>query len=74
MALPMIHDKEGRVNEYEMKTLEDIMPGSGKFQGTEAQNRQAWIQFMKQKQATPIANSFGIRIPQNSAGSVVKPR
>ncbi len=68
MALPMIHDQEGRVNEYEMKTLQDLMPQPGDTDTKIAGKRQGWINFMHQKQATPTANSFGIQVPKSSAG------
>ncbi len=65
MALPMIHDQEGRVNEYEMKTLQDLMPQPGDTDAKIAGKRQGWINFMHQKQATPTANSFGIQVPKS---------
>ena len=68
LALPMIHDKEGRVNEFEQKTLENIEPGKFDSAARRASNRDAWLKFMRQKQATPIANSFGISIPKPTSG------
>ncbi len=68
MALPMIHDQEGRVNEYEMKTLQELMPQPGDTDAKIAGKRQGWINFMHQKQATPTANSFGIQVPKSNVG------
>jgi len=68
MYLPMIHDAEGRVNEYEAKTLHDLTPQPGDTDSKIAAKRNGLIQFMIQKRATPTADSFGIRIPKSSAG------
>ena len=61
LALPLIHDQEGRVNEFEQKTLQDLMPAPGDAAATQAAKRQGLIQFMNQKSETPILNSFGIK-------------
>lgn len=73
MSLPMIHDQEGRVNEYEQKTLQDLMPQPGDMDSKIAEKRKGWIDFMTQKQATPTANAYGIHIPKSS-GSKFNPR
>lgn len=67
MYLPMIHDAEGRVNEYEAKTLHDLTPQPGDMASKIAAKRQGLIQFMEQKKATPTANAYGIHIPKSSA-------
>ena len=59
-ALPLIHDLEGRVNEYEQKTVQDNMPSPGDKPDTVARKRQAMEQFFDQKSAAPTAKGFGI--------------
>lgn len=58
LELPMIHDQEGRVNEYEQKTLQDLHPAGGDLSAKSAQKRIAYDQFIRNKQETPTLNAY----------------
>ncbi len=58
--LPMIHDAEGRVNEYEAKTLYDLIPQPGDMPGKVAAKKAAIQSFIQQKKSAPNAKAFGI--------------
>ena len=60
LSLPLIHDLEGRVNEYEQKTVQDNMPELGDKDSTVAAKRKAMEDFFDQKMAAPTAKGFGI--------------
>jgi hypothetical protein len=60
--LPLIHDKEGRVNEYEAKTLDDLMPTWYDPAARVAKKLQGLHDFAQQKQAAPTAKGFGINL------------
>ena len=60
LSLPLIHDLEGRVNEYEQKTVQDNMPQPGDKESTVAAKRKAMEDFFDQKMAAPTAKGFGI--------------
>lgn len=60
LALPLIHDLEGRVNEFEQKTVQDNMPKPGDLPTTIARKRQAMDQFLSQKESGPTAKGYGI--------------
>lgn len=60
LALPMIHDAEGRVNEYEAKTLFDLEPKGGDLDSTIQKKRAGLINFINQKKSAPTARGFGI--------------
>jgi hypothetical protein len=59
-SLPLIHDLEGRVNEYEQKTVQDNLPQPGDRDSTIAAKRKALEQFFNQKASAPTAKGFGI--------------
>lgn len=60
LFLPMIHDAEGRVNEYEAKTLYDLIPAPGDLPAKVEAKKQALKAFIHQKMAAPTAKGFGI--------------
>jgi hypothetical protein len=61
LTLPIIHDQEGRVNEFEQKTLTDLEPGITNFkEDTIKSNREALEQFMQHKMAASTALGYGI--------------
>lgn len=64
LSLPLIHDAEGRVNEYEAKTLKDLMPAPGDTSAKINQKRQGFIDFINQKKAAPTAKGYGIDLTQ----------
>ena len=70
LALPMIHDAEGRVNEFEQKTLNDLEPKPGDKESTIAAKKQALRAFLDQKASAPTAKSYGIDLNKfKSTGS-----
>jgi hypothetical protein len=70
LALPMIHDAEGRVNEFEQKTLSDLEPKPGDSESKVAAKRQALRAFLDQKASAPTAKAFGIDLNRfKSTGS-----
>lgn len=60
MSLPLIHDKEGRVNEYEQATVQKNHPQSFDSDETVAAKRKAMEDFFDQKSAAPTAKGYGI--------------
>lgn len=64
LSLPLIHDAEGRVNEYEAKTLKDLRPAPGDTDSKIRQKRQGLIDFIQQKKSAPTAKGFGIDLSQ----------
>lgn len=70
MALPMIHDAEGRVNEFELKTIDDLLPKPGNSEAKNAANRANLEAFINQKKQAPTAKAYGIDIQNfNSTSS-----
>jgi hypothetical protein len=72
LELPMIHDQEGRVNEYEQKTLNDLHPLPGDSNPKVAQKRQAYESFIQNKSSAPLAKSHGIDL-QNFQSTSTNP-
>lgn len=66
MELPIIHDAEGRVNEFEQKTLADLHPKPGDLDSKIAAKRQAYEAFIDQKMAAPTAKGYGIDLQKFS--------
>jgi len=60
--LPIIHDAEGRVNEFEQKTTSDLEPKPGDSDATVQAKRNALIRFMEGKSAAPTAMAHGINL------------
>lgn len=60
LSLPIIHDSEGRVNEFEQKTLSDLHPKAGDTDEKIASKRNAFVDFIHQKKAAPVSKGFGI--------------
>lgn len=60
LSLPLIHDAEGRVNEFEQKTLQDLYPKGGDLKGKIDGKRRALEAFIEQKRAAPTAKGNGI--------------
>lgn len=67
MSLPLIHDLEGRVNEYEQKTLQDLFPAVGDRDSKIAAKRDALQKFIEQKKAAPTAAGYGISVPKTNS-------
>ncbi len=64
LSLPMIHDAEGRINEFEAKTLHDLTPAPFDSPEKVAAKRQGYLNFIHSKQAAPMAKSYGINLQQ----------
>lgn len=63
LNLPMIHDQEGKVNEYEQKTLQNLMPQPGDTDTKIKEKRQAYANFIQAKKDAPTAKAYGIDLP-----------
>ncbi len=68
LSLPMIHDAEGRVNEFELKTIDDLLPKPGNSEAKNAANRANLEAFINQKKQAPTAKAYGIDL-QNFAST-----
>ncbi len=64
---PLIHDQEGRVNEFEKKDYEGLLPSSGQLDSRQKELRSGFETFINNKKNAPIAKSYGIDI--NKFGS-----
>jgi hypothetical protein len=73
LGLPLIHDLEGRVNEYEQKTLQDNYPQPGDKPETVAAKRKAITHFFDQKAAAPNAKAYGIDLDRFQSTSSETP-
>lgn len=60
LALPLIHDAEGRVNEFEAKTVNDLIPGPGDSEAKIQAKREGMMNFLHQKAAAPTAKAYGL--------------
>lgn len=60
LALPLIHDLEGRVNEYEQKTVQDNFPQPGDTAATVDAKRKTMQDFFDQKSAASTAKGYGL--------------
>jgi hypothetical protein len=66
---PLIHDQEGRVNEFEKKDFEGLLPSSGQTDGRQRELRDGFETFINNKKSAPIAKTYGIDINRfNSTG------
>lgn len=57
---PLIHDQDGRVNEFEKKDYNNLLPQPGDTDAKIAEKRKGFIQFMNNKAEAPTAKGFGI--------------
>lgn len=60
LILPIIKDQEGRVNEYEMATLNNLIPKPGDTAGKIAEKRMGLQQFLNGKSAATTNKAYGI--------------
>lgn len=70
LSLPLIHDLEGRVNEYEQKTVQDNLPQPGDLPDTVARKRATMESFFNQKASAPTAKGYGIDLNNFKSTSV----
>jgi hypothetical protein len=73
LSLPMIHDAEGRVNDFEAKTIENLIPAVGDGDARLASKRQGLAAFINQKRAAPTARGFGINMERFNGTAGVSP-
>ncbi len=69
-VLPLIHDSEGRVNEYEAQTAQKLFPGQFDSDESVKANRDAFEQWIKGKAIAPTAKGFGIDLSKYPSTSV----
>lgn len=60
MLMPVLKDNEGRINETEIKMMEDYLPKAGDSDSKIAQKRQSLQSFIQAKKSAPTAKGFGI--------------
>lgn len=70
LLLPIIHDAEGRVNEFEQKTTSDLMPHPGDTDSKIAEKRKAMQAFIFQKMQAPTAKSYGLDLSRFASTGV----
>lgn len=59
---PLIHDQDGRVNEFEKKDFEGLLPQPGDTDDKIDQKRQGLQMFINNKKSAPTAKAFGINV------------
>ncbi len=69
MLLPLIHDAEGRVNQFEQDTARENYPMPGDRPSSQADKRKNMLQFINQKQAAPNAKVYGIDLKKFASTS-----
>lgn len=60
LALPLIHDMEGRVNEFEQKTINDLIPTRTDSAKRISEKREALQTFLQAKKSASTAKGYGI--------------
>lgn len=60
LMMPVLKDNEGRINETEIKMMEQFAPRPGDTEAKIAAKRQGLQEFIRAKEATPTAKAFGI--------------
>lgn len=60
--LPLIKDKEGRVNEFEQQTVNNVLPGMGSTDAREKDLLAGFSNFLKGKENAPLSKTYGIDI------------
>lgn len=60
MLMPVLKDNEGRINETEIKMMEDYLPKAGDSENKIAQKRASLQAFIQAKKSAPTAKGFGI--------------
>lgn len=69
---PLIHDQDGRVNEFEKQDFAGLLPQQGDLDSKVAEKRKGLQMFINNKKAAPTAQAFGIN-PQNFASTTSDP-
>lgn len=59
---PLIHENEGRVNEFEKRDYENLLPRAGTLDSNQAELRKGFEAFINNKKSAPQARTFGIDI------------
>lgn len=75
MTLPLIHDMEGKISEFEQKTVEDLIPHPGDTDDKIATKRDGLIKFIEQKKSAPTARGYGVNLenfPSTSTNPVTR--
>lgn len=67
--LPLIRDKEGRVNEFELQTVRALEPKPGDKPNTVEEKKIGLQKFLQGKQAASVAKGFGIDLDKFSSTS-----
>lgn len=67
--LPLIRDKEGRVNEFELQTVRALEPKPGDKPSTVEEKKIGLQKFLQGKQSASVAKGFGIDLDKFSSTS-----
>lgn len=60
LAVPLLKDNDGRVNEAALSSFNEILPGPGEREGTGQAKRAAFENFIRMHQEAPTAKAYGI--------------
>lgn len=60
LMMPILKDNEGRINETEIKMMEDFVPQPGDTDAKIQQKRLGLSQFIRAKMATPVSSGYGV--------------
>jgi hypothetical protein len=69
---PLIHDQDGRVNEFEKQDFNNLLPHPGDTDAKIAEKRKGLIAFINNKKAAPTAKAYGINV-ENFASTASDP-
>lgn len=68
LMMPLLKDKEGRINESELERTDALIPSPGDGPEKIKQKRQGLIDFIDSKSSAPTASAYGIKL-QGSIGA-----
>jgi len=60
--LPLVHDKEGKVNEYEFETTKNFLPHAGTTDERQDELQKGFHNWLMQKKNASTARAFGINL------------
>ncbi len=66
MFLPLIKDREGRINEFEFNTIKKVLPAPGDTTKKTNDKRTGLVEFLNEKGNTPLLKRYGVSLPEIS--------
>lgn len=64
---PLIHDQDGRVNEFEKNDFKRVLPSSGQSNARQKELRAGFEKFILGKRSAPLARTYGIDVDRFNA-------